>query len=216
MRPDISEASLDSVDGVVPDAPTHDLAVPYQPFAGVSTRPERGRSDRCRPVVQLLARRYHFPSRGPVMTDRFPLRVLVFPAEDVDLRGEIQAALANIPADLPESRQIADLEKHLRRWYRSIEIRPRDPLGGYDDDPTRVWYVYRDGRIRARNERLERLYGALAAARLTVHASEEAIGKARTAAEHARYPDRPPVPDAFVATESPPPQPRDEVAAATP
>jgi hypothetical protein len=136
------------------------------------------------------------------LTDRTALRVLVFPAEDVALRREVQAALADIPADLPESRRIADIEQRLRRWYRSIEIRPRDPLGGYDDDPTAVWYVYRDGRIRARNERLERLYAALASARLTIHASEEAIGKARDAARSARHPDRSPIPDVFAASEA--------------
>ena len=136
------------------------------------------------------------------MTDRSSVHVLVFPAEDVTLRGEIHAALADIPADLPEPRQIEHVQDQLRRWYRSIEIRPRDPLGGYEDDPTRVWYVYRDGRVRARSERLDRLehlYAALAAARLTVRASEHALEHAREAARRGRYSEQKTVPAAFAA-----------------
>ena len=136
------------------------------------------------------------------MTDRSSVHVLVFPAEDVTLRGEIHAALADIPADLPEPRQIEHVQDQLRRWYRSIEIRPRDPLGGYEDDPTRVWYVYRDGRVRARSERLDRLehlYAALAAARLTVRASEHALEQAREAARRGRYSEQETVPAAFAA-----------------
>jgi hypothetical protein len=130
------------------------------------------------------------------LTDRSSVHVLVFPADDVALRAEFHRAFAEVSADLPEARQIADIEDRLRRWYRSVEIRPRDPLGGYDDDPTPVWYVYRDGRIRARNERLERLYGALATARTTVRASEDAIGQARDVARRARYSEHEPVPEA--------------------
>jgi hypothetical protein len=136
------------------------------------------------------------------LTDRSSVHVLVFPAEDVTLRGEIHAALADIPADLPETRQIEHVQDQLRRWYRSIEIRPRDPLGGYEDDPTRVWYVYRDGRIRGRSERLDRLehlYAALAAARLTVRASEHALDRAREAARLGRYSEQSAVPEAFAA-----------------
>jgi hypothetical protein len=134
------------------------------------------------------------------LTDRSSVHVLVFPAEDITLRGEIHAALADIPADLPETRQIEHVQDQLRRWYRSIEIRPRDPLGGYEDDPTRVWYVYRDGRIRGRSERLDRLehlYAALAAARLTVRASEHALDQAREAARLGRYSEQSAVPEAF-------------------
>jgi len=143
------------------------------------------------------------------LTDRSSVHVLVFPADDVALRLELQRALREVPAELPEARRIADIEDRLRRWYRSIEIRPRDPLGGYDDDPTRVWYVYRDGRIRARNERLERLYGALATARGTVRAAEVAIAHARNAGRVARSAEAEAVADA-----SPPPPADDAPVAA--
>lgn len=86
------------------------------------------------------------------MTVRTNLRVLVFPSDDVALRHEVDRALAEVVATVPEPRQMAALTERLRTWYRSIQIRQRQPLGGYDDDPTTVWYVYRDGRIRARND----------------------------------------------------------------
>jgi hypothetical protein len=140
------------------------------------------------------------------LTDRSSVHVLVFPAEDVTLRGEIHALLADIPADVPEANQIEHVQDRLRRWYRSIEIRPRDPLGGYEDDPTRVWYVYRDGRIRSRSERLdhlERLYAALAAARVTVRASEHALDQAREVARRGGYPEHTAIPDAFAPHDTP-------------
>jgi hypothetical protein len=119
------------------------------------------------------------------LTVRTNLRVLVFPPDDVALRHEVDRALSEVLATTPEPRQMAELTERLRTWYRSIQIRQREPLAGYDDDPTCVWYVYRDGRIRARTERLERLerlYAAMAAARVTVRASENALDKARDSA----------------------------------
>src|SRR4051794_20483252 len=107
-------------------------------------------------------------------------RVLVFPADDVALRREVEAALVATDAALPEDARIAAVEKHLRTWYRSVQIRTRDPFGGYPDDPTPVWYVYRDGRIRHRNPGLERLYAAIGDARETIRLSESAIESARS------------------------------------
>jgi hypothetical protein len=154
------------------------------------------------------------------MDDRSTLRVLVFPADDLALRHEVDRALAEVDAALPEARQMADLEERLRPWYRSLTVRARDALGGYDDDPTRVWYVYRDGRIRAREAALERLYLALADARSTVRASASAIERARQTSGKARYPaDRRPIPDAFesVPAGRPPDErtPRDAASAAS-
>lgn len=86
------------------------------------------------------------------MNERSTLRVLVFPADDIALRYEVDRALREIDQELPEQRQISQLQDRLRRWYRSLTIRRRHALGGYEDDPTRVWYVYRDGRVRGRHE----------------------------------------------------------------
>ena len=113
--------------------------------------------------------------------------MLVFPPDDVPLRHEVDRALAEILPTVPEPRQMAALTDRLRTWYRSVQVRQRDALAGYDDDPTSVWYVYRDGRVRARNERLERLYGAMAAARDTIRLSERALDDSRSAAGRAGY-----------------------------
>jgi hypothetical protein len=131
------------------------------------------------------------------MNDRSTLRVLVFPGDDVALRYEVDRALREIDDGLPEAGQISALQDRLRRWYRSLTVRTRDTLGGYEDDPTQVWYVYRDGRIRNRHESLERLYIALAEARATIRTSEIVLSNARTGSRRAGHPDRGPMPDAF-------------------
>ena len=121
------------------------------------------------------------------MTVRRNLRVLVFPPDDIALRHEVDRALADVMATVPEPRQLAALTERLRTWYRSAQVHQREALAGYDDDPTVVWYVYRDGRIRARNERLERLYGVMAAARDTIRTSERALDDAQTTRRLAGY-----------------------------
>jgi hypothetical protein len=123
------------------------------------------------------------------LTVRTNLRVLVFPPDDVALRHEVDRALAEVVSTVPEPRQMAALTERLRTWYRSVQVRQREPLAGYDDDPTRVWYVYRDGRIRAKNEGLERLYGAMAVARDTYRSTERALQDARVATRRAGYRD---------------------------
>ena len=131
------------------------------------------------------------------MNDRSTLRVLIFPGDDVGLRHEVDRALREIDERLPEAGQISELQDRLRPWYRSLTVRTRDTLGGYEDDPTHVWYVYRDGRIRNRHESLERLYVALADARATIRASEIVLQNARTGSRRAGHADRRPMPDAF-------------------
>src|SRR5919112_4592985 len=113
------------------------------------------------------------------MPDRLNLRVLVFPADDLPLRGEVERALQDLSrGDITASDLTPEtLETRLRPWYRSVQVRIRDPLGGYADEPTVVWYVYRDGRIRRRNEPLDGLYSALADARSTTRMSEHVIAE---------------------------------------
>lgn len=113
-------------------------------------------------------------------------RVLVFPADDVALRREVEASLAATDPTLPDDARVAAVEQHLRRWYRSVRIRTRDPFGGYPDDPTPVWYVYRDGRIRRRNPGLERLYVAMGQARETIRVSQHAVDSAQVMLRIAR------------------------------
>ena len=131
------------------------------------------------------------------MHDRSTLRVLVFPADDAALRHEVERVLEDLDEIMPEPEQIAELARRLRPWYRSLTVRARDAMGGYDDDPTRVWYVYRDGRIRARHAPLERLYLALADARTTVRASESALDHARDTTRNAGFGGQATVSDGF-------------------
>lgn len=123
------------------------------------------------------------------MIDRPTLRLLVFPASDTALRRDVEAIVRTIPRAALDPSTATVVEQRLRRMYRNVQVRPRDTFGGYDSDPVAVWYVYRDGRIRARNEARERLYGVLAAARETVRSSERALQNAVGAATGAGYRD---------------------------
>ena len=118
------------------------------------------------------------------------LRVVVFPSDDATLRADADAAIDRLPAALTNELARSAAERELRQWYRSMSIHVRDALGGYPDDPSVVWYVYRDGRIRTADPRLERLYAALAVARTVCHGSELAIDRARATARAAGYPER--------------------------
>src|SRR4051812_31565394 len=117
------------------------------------------------------------------MTDRSNVRILSFPVDDDALRAEVERALAVLPAT---GATAAELETALRPWYRSVQVRARNPLGGYADEPSEVWYVYRDGRIRRRNESLDRVYAVLATARSTRRSSEELLAAARRTASLGR------------------------------
>ena len=120
---------------------------------------------------------------------RSNLRLLVFPVDDESLRRDVDAAVRRLPEDLSEADARAAVQHDLRRWYRSLSIHERDALGGYPDDPARVWYVYRDGRVRRHDAQLDRLYVALANARLTCASSEAAVAGAQAAARAAGYAD---------------------------
>jgi hypothetical protein len=121
------------------------------------------------------------------MTHRNAVQVHVFPAGDAALLREVERALADLDETRPERDQKAFVESSLRRWYRTVSIRTRDSIGGYPDDPTIVWYVYRDGRIRRHNPARDRLYAAMGAAIETCRDSESAISAARAVASFAGF-----------------------------
>lgn len=116
---------------------------------------------------------------------RSNLRLLVFPVTDSALRREVDAAVARAPGGLADDAARVHVEQDLRRWYRSLQIHERDDLGGYPSDPVRVWYVYRDGRVRRQNSTRDRLYRALADARTTSDVSAHAIASAQNTVERA-------------------------------
>jgi hypothetical protein len=122
---------------------------------------------------------------------RANLRFVVFPSDDPALVRDVRDAIQRLPEALAEDVARANAQHDLRRWYRSVVIHERDAFGAYPDDPTTVWYVYRDGRVRRPNDGLDRLYAALASARTTCAASAQAIATARTLARTVRAGDRP-------------------------
>ena len=123
------------------------------------------------------------------MHDRRNVRVLVFPADDAALRGEVEHTLDRLPEGGSDDQQVETLRAELRPWYRSLSVHVRDSFGGYDGDPVPTWYVYRDGRVRRPDARLERLYRAIAVARETCRSSETAIATSLSVAELAGFRD---------------------------
>ena len=121
------------------------------------------------------------------MSDRRNVRVLVFPADDVALRAEVESSLDRVSELESDADQIDALTSELRPWYRSVSVHVRDDFGGYDGEAVPTWYVYRDGRVRPRNDELDRLYRALAVARDTCRSSMTALESARSVALAAGY-----------------------------
>jgi hypothetical protein len=121
------------------------------------------------------------------MNDRRNVRVLVFPADDLALRAEVESTLDRVSELGSDDEQIDALTSGLRPWYRSVTVHVRDDFGGYDGEAVPTWYVYRDGRVRPRNEQLDRLYHALAVARDTCRSSVTALESARSVAHAAGY-----------------------------
>jgi len=121
------------------------------------------------------------------MQDRRNVRVLVFPADDAALRGEVESALGRASELGSDIEQAEALRSELRPWYRSITVQVRDAFGGYDGDSVPTWYVYRDGRVRVRNDALDRLYQAMAVARETCRSSAVALEASRSVANLAGY-----------------------------
>jgi len=125
------------------------------------------------------------------------LRVVVFPSDDSVLNRDVHDVLRRLPAALTSDLARTAVERELRHWYRSLTIHERDAFGAYPDDPTVVWYVYRDGRVRRHNPSLERLHTALGVARTTCADSERALTNARGAARSAGYAEVPLATDGF-------------------
>jgi hypothetical protein len=126
------------------------------------------------------------------MNERHNVRVLVFPADDAALRAEVESSLERIADRGADGDSAEALRTELRPWYRSVTVHVRDAFGGYDGDPVPTWYVYRDGRVRPRNEGLDRLYRAMAVARDTCRSSATAIAASYSVAELAGYGEPPP------------------------
>jgi hypothetical protein len=110
----------------------------------------------------------------------------VFPATDRGLARDVLDAVDAQPEGLGDEELRAGIQTLLRRWYRSAVVVAGDDFGRIESSLT-TWYVYRDGKIRRPNERLDRLYGSLASARQTERDTEATLEASRSAAEAAGF-----------------------------
>ncbi|HEX5013050.1 MAG TPA: hypothetical protein VFV72_02740 [Candidatus Limnocylindrales bacterium] len=121
------------------------------------------------------------------MSETHTPRLLAFPSGDSDFRDDVERAQRHLNPVESDADCREHLLHELRRNYRSVEIVAQDALAQFEHDQSRVWYVYRDGRVRAFDERRERLYAALANARRTYDASRTAMADATAAAQAAGF-----------------------------
>ncbi len=130
--------------------------------------------------------------RRGTMTRSGHIRLHVYPAADATLKADVEREFASLPGGVPDAALRELLLERLRPWYRLIEIVIQEDLAHLSVDPTRTWYIYRDGRIRTPNRQRDRLYAALASARQAVDESGHVLDDAQAAARIAGY--RPPPP----------------------
>jgi hypothetical protein len=80
-----------------------------------------------------------------------------FPAGDRAFAREVERVLQAVAWRSDEA-SVSAATMALRRLYPNASLRWRDDLGGYAGS---VCYAFRDGRIRAQDERRERRYAAI-------------------------------------------------------
>ena len=79
------------------------------------------------------------------------IRIVCFPADDVELRGRIEAVMRSIPSNGHVPRDlVAAVTEALRAHYPGAVVRPRDELAELDASAEPTWYVYRDGSPTSR------------------------------------------------------------------
>jgi hypothetical protein len=121
------------------------------------------------------------------MTRPGHIRLHVYPAADATLKADVEREFASLPGGVPDAALRELLLERLRPWYRLIEVVIQEDLAHLSVDPTRTWYIYRDGRIRTPNRQRDRLYAALASARQSVDESGHVLDDAQAAARIAGY-----------------------------
>jgi hypothetical protein len=115
------------------------------------------------------------------------LRLRTFPASDHAFADEVRRVLAAEAETVRDEETLREATiAGLRRWYRSVAIVVQDDVARMDPD-TRLWYVYRDGKLRRLNPELERLYGALDSARRIERESDLILNDAAATARSAGY-----------------------------
>jgi hypothetical protein len=113
--------------------------------------------------------------------------VHVFP-DDVRLLEDVRRAALAMHLERPGEDDLRHaVEVALRPWYPRLTITCRQELARLSESE-HVWYVLRDGRVRPPEERRDRLYSALAAARETSERSDQALRDAHAAISTALRP----------------------------
>jgi hypothetical protein len=115
------------------------------------------------------------------------LRLLSFPSSDATFREDVRRAGEALVEDMSDEQGHSVIVEQLRHRYRSVEVVTQDNLAQHELLPIRVWYIFRDGRVRPPNDRRERLYVAMAAARRTIDVSRTAMADARSVARAAGF-----------------------------
>jgi len=105
---------------------------------------------------------------------------------DAAFRAVVLKAVDRVTGDGAESAdEIGATQDLVRAAYPNVQIVGRDEMSGYETRP--VWYAFRDGRVRPRDDERERLYASLGRARETLDRSGEALEHARRTARSAGY-----------------------------
>lgn len=103
------------------------------------------------------------------------VRVSAFPPTDVAFGVEVRRT-----ASWSTDPQV--VVARLRRHYPNAAIRIKDPFA-HAGFPDQTWYVFRDGRVLPEDDRRERLYRALAEARVTVATTVRIIDACRVSVD---------------------------------
>jgi len=115
-----------------------------------------------------------------------PTEVKTFPTSD---RAFASAVVASVQAALDTPSEPALWQRTqaiLRRSYPNATIASQSDLAKVVQWD-RIWYAYRDGRIRTWNVQRERLYALLATSRRTAAESESVIERSWETARRAKF-----------------------------
>jgi hypothetical protein len=119
-----------------------------------------------------------------------------FPADDSFVRDLRRAAASASAARAAADSELVGLRDALvaalRAWYPLVALHEREDLASLTRREI-VWYLFRDGRVRAQHEASDRLHHALAAARDTAALTDEAMDDAEATLRLADQPRRRPV-----------------------
>ena len=98
-----------------------------------------------------------------------------YPDSDPAFAAEVAAALRECHGMTTDAEELrAGVAARLRRTYPNTRVVARETMASLVAGED-VWYVYRDRAIRRPDDRRDRLYQVLAAARRTVEASRTAL-----------------------------------------